>query len=81
MHTSLTPLLACLSAPGYYCQADVNPEELADVRVKYLSPVFKVDEAEHAALIEQARQVDTHLKGGSSGLQLNELPEVGEDEA
>jgi hypothetical protein len=49
------------------------------VRIKYLSPVFKVDEQEHAALIQQAAQVDKHMKGEASGLDLSEPIEDADD--
>ncbi|WIA16520.1 hypothetical protein OEZ85_013198 [Tetradesmus obliquus] len=61
--------------------ADISPAELDEVRGKYLSPVFKVDEAEHAALLQQAGQVDRHLKGEASGLDLSEPVEEAEDDA
>eukprot|EP00882_Tetradesmus_deserticola_P001118 GHRQ01001211.1.p1 GENE.GHRQ01001211.1~~GHRQ01001211.1.p1 ORF type:complete len:784 (+),score=334.19 GHRQ01001211.1:817-3168(+) len=52
--------------------ADISPSELEEVSVRYLSPVFKVDEAEHAELIQRAAQVDRHMKGEASGLDLSE---------
>lgn len=72
----LLPLLLLLPP-----QADISPAELDEVRGKYLSPVFKVDEAEHAALLQQAGQVDRHLKGEASGLDLSEPVEEAEDDA
>jgi hypothetical protein len=47
----------------------------------YLSPVFKVDEDEHAALLQQASQVDKHMKGEASGLDLSEPIDEAEDDA
>ncbi|KAF6257823.1 hypothetical protein COO60DRAFT_1521842 [Scenedesmus sp. NREL 46B-D3] len=59
----------------------ITPAELDEVCVKYLSPVFKVDEAEHAALIQQAAQVDKHMKGEASGLDLSEPDDQAEPDA
>jgi hypothetical protein len=61
-------------------QADITPSELTEVRGKYLSPVFKVDEEEHTALLQQAAQVDKHMKGEASGLDLSEPVEEAEDD-
>ncbi|KAF8065514.1 CSC1-like protein [Scenedesmus sp. PABB004] len=41
----------------------MSPAEAEAARLNYLSPVFKVDEAEHARLIAAAAAVDAHLKG------------------
>lgn len=57
----------------------VPAEESEAVRLKYLSPVFKVDEAEHARLIREAGQVDAALKGDASALKLEDDVEGGSD--
>jgi hypothetical protein len=77
----LPPPLLLLLLLLLLLQADISPSELDEVRVKYLSPVFKVDEAEHAALVQQAAQVDKHMKGEASGLDLSEPIDEGDEDA
>lgn len=50
-------LLPPPSPPSPPLQAPVSAEEAERTRLKYLSPVYKIDEAEHRKLIEEAGQV------------------------
>jgi len=43
----------------------VTPDEAEATRLNYLSPVYKIDEAEHRKLIDEAAQVGS-AGGGSA---------------
>lgn len=61
--STLNPLLRCpllhlAPRPLLTPQAPVTAEEAERTRLNYLSPVYKIDEAEHRKLIEEAGQVE-----------------------
>ena len=57
------PLPFCVPLLRPFCSQHVTPEEAAWVKANYVNPAFKVDEAEHAALVSNAAAVDARLNG------------------
>lgn len=52
---------------------DVTAEEAEEIRKIYLHPGFKIDEAEHAQAINEAKSVDNALKTGSDHLDIQDM--------
>lgn len=62
-------------------QSPIVGAEAEAVQAKYLSPVFKVDEAAHAALLVEAASVDARIKGDEAALRLEDAEAGGDVEA
>lgn len=58
--------------------APVSAAEAEATRLNYLSPVYKIDEAEHSKLISEAAEVNKALKGESHTLDLADAAEAAE---